>query len=264
MVLALAVVATAPAARATPPPTAQASGSDVVELTYPSIVKVPVARATRAMRRASRKIENDKPDEAARPLTVVRRQIAKAWRGAKYKIRTAPPPPAEDARSGRRASASGDGPTGPAYASPADTGFRVLTLQHDVAAELTQLLEDAPEASYDALATTLQFTLGARDVAIADIVRLAPPAPSDEDPDADDASVPARASGDGPVVTTFETLMPDVVPQLDDEIDAIQAITSDSPELTEQARALLGAAGMQIEQTKAVVNLQWPPVPPED
>jgi len=257
------VVAAAGAADAKAPPNADASGGDVVELTYPSIVRIPVGRTEQALKRATRKIENDKPQAAARPLKVVRRQMAKAWRGAKYKIRTTPPPPAEDARLRPRARSSGDGPTGPTYASPADSGFRVLTLQHDVAAEITQLLDGTPDAAFKALSITLQFTLDARDGAIQDILSLAPPGPSDDE-EADDARVPARASGGGPVVTTFDTVMPNVAPQLDDEIDAIESTKSDSPDLTAAGRGLLATAATQIGKTKSVVNSHWPPIPDED
>jgi hypothetical protein len=263
VIVALALAAAAPGAHAAPPP-AHASGGDVVELTYPSIVKNRVARTERALARAARKIENDKPDEAVRPLNVVRRKLAAAWRGAKYKIRTTPPPPpAEDARVRPRARTSGDGPTGPTYASPADTAFRVLTLQHDVAADVTQMIEDAPATIFQPLSETLSFTLDSRDGAIEDIVTLAPPAPSDDE-DAGDARVHARASGDGPVVTTFDTVMPNVPPQLDDEIELMEEMKSDSTDLTPDGRGLLDAAETQIGKTKAVVNATWPPIPPED
>jgi hypothetical protein len=262
--VALGLAAAAPAAVANAaPPKAHAAGGDVVELTYPSIVRIPVARAERALKRATRKIENDKPDAAARPLKLVRRQMAAAWRGAKYKIRTTPPPPADDARWRAQARSSGDGPTGPTYASPADSGFRVLTLQHDVAAEVAQLVDGAPDAGFGALGTTLSFALDSRDGAIQDILTLAPPAPSDDE-GADDARVRARASGDGPVVTTFDTVMPDVAPQLDDELDAIAGTKSDSPDLTAEGRGLLDAAEAQIGKTKTVVDTHWPPIPDED
>lgn len=259
----LGLAAAAPAAEAKAPPPAQAAGGDVVELTYPSIVRTHVTRAERAMERATRKIENDKPARAARPLKVVRRQVAAAWRGAKYKIRTAPPPPADDSRVAPRARPSGGGPTGPTYASPADTGFRVLTLQHDVAADLTQLVEDTPDTSLAAVSTTLQSMLDRRDRAIKDILALAPP-PTSDDEDADEARVQARASGGGPVVTTFATVMPNVTPQLDDEIDAIEGTKSDDGDLTARGRGLLDAAGAQIGKTKTVVNAHWPPIPDED
>jgi hypothetical protein len=68
-----------------------------------------------------------------------------AWRGAKHVIRTTPPPPAEE--DGVRARASGDGPTRPTYAAPADSAFAVLTLQHDVAAATLELIDGAHGAA---------------------------------------------------------------------------------------------------------------------
>ena len=262
--VALVLAAGAPSAQAAPPARAHASGGDVVELTYPSIVKNRVARTEKALARASRKIENDKPDEAVRPLAVVRRKLAAAWRGAKYKIRTTPPPPpADDARVHARARTSGDGPTGPTYASPADTGFRVLTLQHDVAVDVAQMLDDAPATLFQPISETLSFALDSRDGAIDDIATLAPPAPSDDE-GADDARVHARASGDGPVVTTFDTVMPNVPPQLDDETELMEEMKTDSTDLTPDGRGLLDASETQIAKTKAVVNTKWPPIPAED
>jgi hypothetical protein len=261
--VAIGIAAAAQAAEAKVPPQAHASGGDTVELTYPTIVRSRVARTERALERATRKIENDKPAAAAQPLKVVRRQMAAAWRGAKYKIRTEPPPVADEDRVSPGARASGDGPTGPTYASPADTAFRVLTLQHDVAGDLTQLIDGAPDAAFDALSRTLTFTLDNRDRAIKDILALAPPVPSDDE-GADEASVGARASGDGPVVTTFDTVMPNVSPQLDDELEAIDGTKSESTDLTDAGRSLLDAAEAQIGQTKTVVDTNWPPIPAED
>jgi len=239
---------------------AHAAGGDVVELTYPSIVQVRIGRTERALERATNKIEDGEVDKAAVTLKVVRRQMAAAWRGAKYVIRTAPPPPAaEDARV--RARKSGDGPVGPTYAAPAETGVRVLTLQHDVASGVAQLIDGSHGTGLNALSTTLYLTLDRRDQAIAYIASVAPPAP----PEAEDARVPARASqeeDDAP--PTFDVLMPTVVPQFDDEIQAIQGTEADATDLTAGGRRLLNAAAAQIGRTKNVVNTTWPPVPAED
>ena len=86
-----------------PPAKAKAAGGDAVELIYPSLVRVRVARTERALDRATRKIENGKPVKAATTLKVVRRQMAAAWRGAKYIIRTTPPPPPEEDLAGASA-----------------------------------------------------------------------------------------------------------------------------------------------------------------
>ena len=58
-----------------------------------------------------------------------------SWRGAKYVIRTTPPPPPDRGRAAR-ARKAGDAPVGPTYASPPETAMRVLELQHTVAAEV--------------------------------------------------------------------------------------------------------------------------------
>jgi hypothetical protein len=238
---------------------ARAAGSDVVELTYPSIVQVRVKRAERALDRATNKIEAGQNQKAAAKLKVVRRQTAAAWRGAKYVIRTTPPPPpAEDARVRVRAYVSGDAPAGGTYAGPADTAFRVLTLQHDIATATVGLIDGAHGAGLNALSTTLNLTNDRRHAAIKYIASVAPAPP------AEDARVRARAAGDAPVTAGFETVMPNVVPQVDDELQAIEGTTSDATDLTAGGRRLLDAAEAQVSKTKTFVNTTWPPVPQED
>ena len=143
--VAVGLVAASPAAADTPSAKAmaKAAGGDAVELTYPSIVQVRVNRTEKALERATKKIENGKPVEAATTMKVVRRQLGAAWRGAKYVIRTTPPPPPEEDADAAsvKAHKSGDGPMGPTYASPADTAFLVLSLQHEVATETVQLID---------------------------------------------------------------------------------------------------------------------------
>jgi len=193
---------------------------------------------------------------------VVRRQLAAAWRGAKYVIRTAPPPvPPEDlARVRRRASAAQE-EGGPTYASPAESGFAVLSLQHDVAAEVVQLIDGSHGAGLNALSKTLYLTLDRRDRAIQDIFTLAPPAPPEE-PDL--ARVRARASQEEGEVVTFDTVMPNTIAQFDDELQAIAGTEADATDLTAGGRKLLDRAATQVTATKARVNTLWPPVPPED
>jgi hypothetical protein len=247
------------AASAKAPATARAAGGDVVTPIYPSLVQTRVDRAERALRHATKRIENNKLDQAAASFKVVRRQMAAAWRGAKYVIRTTPPPPATEDRV--RAQASGGAPVGPTLASPADTGLLVLSLQHEVASDVIQLVDGAHGTGLGMLSRTLFFTLNRRDQAIQDILVLAPPAPP-----ADDARVRLRAhaSGGAPVVSTFDTVMPNVPPQLQDETQGIDGLKSDATDLTAGGRRLLNAAETQIEKTLGVVNTNWPPVPAED
>jgi hypothetical protein len=86
---------------------------------------------------------------------------------------------------------------------------------------------------------------------------VAPPAPPAED-------LRARRSQEEDAVPTFDTVMPNLGPQLDDELQAIEGTKSDATDLTAGGRRLLNAAGTQIGATKAFVGLHWPLLPPED
>jgi hypothetical protein len=255
LALAAGAVAVAPAAAQKPVPTAHASGGDVVATIYPSLVQTRVGRTNRALRRGVKQIENGNPTAAAASFKVVRRQMAAAWRGAKYIIRTTPPPPAADARVHARTSQS-NLVLGGTPASPADTGLQVLMLQHHVAATMIELVDGAHGTGLNALSTTLNFTLNRRDSALHDIVALVPPAPP-----ASDARVHAHASGTAPVVNTFDVLMPEYVPFLTDETQAIDGLKSDATDLTSGGRRLLTDAEDQIIGTTGFVNTTWPPVP---
>ncbi len=243
-------------ARPTAPP-AKAAGTPTIELIYPSIVQVRIGRTERALERATKRYEDGDAALAAPTLKVVRRQLAAAWRGAKYVIRTTPPPPPTEDRAvpRRRAKASGD-PVGPTYATPAETAFAVLSLQHDVAAATVQLVDGAHGAGLTALGTTLFLALDRREAAIEDIHILAPPPPPIED------RVRGRVSQDEEAPVGFETVMPNTIGQFDDELQAIEGTKSDATDLTAGGRRVLSAAGPQILRTKATVNTYWPPIPP--
>jgi hypothetical protein len=256
LALVAGVVAASPAAAAAKPaPAAHVSGGDVVTFIYPSLVQTRVNRTKRALQQAVKQTENGLPVKAAASLKVVRRQMSSAWRGAKYIIRTTPPPPAAEARVGGHA--SGVPPVGAVSAAPADSGYLVLTLQHRVAAAMIQLVDGAHGTGLAAISTTLNFANDRRDQAIKDIVALAPPAP----PAA--ARVHAHASGTAPVLDTFDVLMPNIPPQIDDERQAIEGLKSDAPDLTAGGRLLLNDAETQITATEAFVNATWPPIPAE-
>ena len=257
------LVAASPAgAESKPAAKAKAAGSPTVELIYPSLVRPRIARAQRALERATERYESGSPLDAVPTFKVVRRQLGSAWRGTRYIIRTTPaPPPEEDlARVRRKARASGD-PVGPTYATPPDTAFAVLSLQHDVAAEITQLIDGSHGTGLAALSKTMFYALDLRNKAIQDIRTFAPPAPPPEDL----ARVRARKSQEeddaGP---TFDTVMPNTIAQFDDELQAIDGTKSDATDLTAGGRRLLNRASTQITGTKATVNTVWPPIPPED
>ena len=180
-----------------------------------------------------------------------------ARRQVRHPHRPAAGPARGPARS--RARASQDDAVGPTYAAPAETGFAVLSLQHDVAAAVVQLIDGSHGTGLKALSTTLYLTLDRRDRAIQDIKALAPPPPPRTG--AEDL---ARASQDEEAPVGFETVMPNTIGQFDDETQAIEATKSDATDLTAGGRRLLNAAGIQIAATKNTVNTIWPPVVPED
>jgi hypothetical protein len=257
LAIAAGLVAAAPvaAAQASPSPKATASGSDVVAVVYPSIVNVRLGRTERALDRAGKRIDKGDVAGAATTFKVVRRQMGAAWRGAKYVIRTTPPAPAPEDRQAARGAAID--PPGSTYATPPETAFAVLSLQHEVSSQVAQLIDGAHGTGLAALSTTLNFTNDRRDQALRYILSVAPPVPPEE-PDL------ARASQDEEAGPTFDTVMPNVGPQLDDELQAIEGTKSDATDLTAGGRRLLNAAGQQITATKAFVNLNWPIVAPED
>jgi hypothetical protein len=261
LALAASLVAVSPAsADAKAPAKAKASGGDAVELIYPSIVRPRIGRTERALERATRKIENGKTVESATTLKVVRRQLAAAWRGAKYVIRTAPPPPpAEDARV--RARKSGDAPVGPTYATPPDTAFRVLTLMHDVSSELIGLVDGSHGTGLNGLSTTLNLVDDRRDQALQYILTVEPPVP----PEAEDARARARSSQEEEdAAPTFASVLPNLNPQLDDELQAYAGTLADATDLTAGGRRVLNAGQAQVTRTKAFVTANWPLLPPED
>jgi hypothetical protein len=263
LAIAVGLVAASPAAAADSKPSAKAkaAGAPTVELIYPSIVRARIARTQRALERATERYESGSPLDAVPTFKVVRRQLASAWRGARYVIRTTPaaPPPEDLARVHRKARASGD-PVGPTYATPPDTAFAVLSLQHDVAAEVTQLVDGSHGTGLAALSKTLFLALDRRDQAIQDIKTLAPPAPPPEDL----ARVRARKSQEEDAGPTFDTVMPNTIAQFDDELQAISGTQIDATDLTAGGRRLLNRASAQVTATKATVNTIWPPIPPED
>ena len=65
-------------------------------------------------------------------------------------------------------------------------------------------------------------------------------------------------------MTTFDQLMPNVLVQLDDELQAIQGMQSEATYLPTAGRQVLQSAETKISASKRFVNAHWPPVPPED
>ena len=226
------------------PPVAHASGGDAGPLIYPSIVNVRLVRAQAALDRAAEWVDQGKPASAVIHLNAARSNMSQAWLAAKYVIETAPPPVAES---------SGDAPVGPAFASPEETGFAVLTLQHTVATSAIGLLNAADATLLPNLRTTVKAAIKARNQAIAYIHSIAPPPPPDN----------ASASGD-PVVSGWGTLMPGLIPFLDDEIQQAKGTLALTPTLSASVKAFLRGVRLSLVDTRDTVNQFWPPVPTDD
>jgi hypothetical protein len=224
---------------------ANSAGSDAPP-TLPSIVRVRIARGTKALEHAGDYVDRDLPDRAVASLLNARRNMYAAWRGARYVIEHPPPaPPAEDARaSSPRAHASDDDAVGTVYASPEETGFAVLGFQHTVATEAYGLLDDAKGVLRDALSTTMFAALDRRDASIAYIHALPVPDPEAELPEG---------------TITWDMLMPGLIPDLDDELQDVEGLLEHGA-LTPGEKRIMNEADAQILRTERNVNLFWPPV----
>jgi hypothetical protein len=259
------LVAALPAAAGAAPAHAQANhhrahaaGGDAPP-TLPSIVRVRITRGEASLARAGDYVDRDMPDKAVASLLNARRNMYAAWRGAKYVIENAPPPVAEEGAFHRgKAHASGGAPAGTAYADPPTTGVAVLGYQHDVATAAYGLLDGAKGALRDSVSTTIFAALDRRDAAIAYIHTLPPPPAAD----AGFHRGKAHASG-GAVVGGFSTLMPGIVPDLDDELQQIKGLISGGA-LTTGEKRIMNLAQLQVFNTEQTVNTFWPPVPAAD
>lgn len=263
-VVAAGLVAAAPAGAAAPP-TAQMSGGDVPP-PLPSLVQTRLTRVENALETLTEDVNEVDGVHGTKTAKVVRRQLAAAWRGAKYYITHAPAPPADDARthSARkgvrvrdlapkvRAKISQDDAV--VIADPVTTAMAVFNEFHNVSSTAIELTDGARVPVLDALSRTLFLTLDRRDKAIADVKLLAPPVP----PEAEDASVHAKAAQEEGAVT-FDVTMPGLILFLDDEIQHIDGLTTDATDLRPGGSRILAKGRAQIVQTEATINAAWPP-----
>src|SRR5215207_8819244 len=263
-VLAAGLAAAAPAGAAAAP-TAQMSGGDVPP-PLPSLVQTRLTRVENALERLTEDVNDVDAVHAPKAGKVVRRQLAAAWRGARYYVAHPPAPPADDARvhSARggvrvrdlapkvRAKIAGDGVV--VIADPVTTAMAVFDEFHNVSTTVIELTDGARVPVLDAMSKTLYLSLDRRDKAIADVQTLAPPPP----PEAEDAGVHAKAAQEEGVVT-FDTTMPGLTMWLDDEIQHIDGLTSDATDLRPGGSRILTKARAQIARTEATINSIWPP-----
>src|SRR3954447_13739970 len=261
-------LAAAPSAMAAEPsPVAHASGGDAPPI-VPSLIQTRITRTENALERLTRYVDNSEPDKVVTVGKVIRRQTAAAWRGAKYYLRTAPPPVADDARvesrSNRRLMG---GAVGPVVADQFTSAVAVFSLAHDVSAEAIELTDGAHGNTLAGLSRTLFWTLDKRDVMVQDAKAFEPAAP----PEAlrarsRAARAAASSAGDrtlkgGAVGGSFAPLMPEVTMGLDDEMQHIDGLRSDATDLDARGKSILRQAETQILFTERTINTIWPPVP---
>src|SRR3954447_8281838 len=260
--LVAALAAAAPAA-AQAAPVAHAAGGDAPP-TIPSVIQTRITRTENALDRLTEYVDDGDVAGVTRTGKTIRRQMAAAWRGAVWYLKN--PPPAAGGEDLARAEAqslkahakavgrqrkarahAAGGAVGAVVADPPTAMMAVFQLQHEAAATMAELTDGARVPVLDAMSRTLFFTLDGRDKAITTAHSLEPP-PDPEGEGGEDA--PA----------TIATVMPQVVPLLDDEMQQIRALQSDATDLRPGGKIILRAALVQTVLTELTINTIWPPV----
>jgi hypothetical protein len=237
-------------------PAAHAAGGDPPPI-IPSLIQTRITRTEKALDRLSEYVDNQDSTSVVKVSKVIRRQTTAAWRGAKYYLRTAPPPVAADAAyRPRTRSLHGGAPVAPVVADQYTTAVAVFGLAHEVSAQAIELTDGAHGNTLSALSRTLFWTLDKRDTMVQDAKSFDAPPPA--------ARAPARSlKGTAAAGGAFAPLMPQVTQQLDDEIQAVDGLQSDAVDLRPRGKTILRQAKAQIVLTERTINTIWPPAPPE-
>jgi hypothetical protein len=244
-----ALIAVAPAvggsssARQSAVPPAQAAGGDVAPI-LPSIVNTRIVRAEAALSSATSDADQNQPAQGAVALAAAVSNLGAAWNAEKYVIKTTPPPPASDAFP------DGTGAAGPTYAGPEDTGFAVLTAQHDAIAAAVSLAETTNATLQKSLLSAISAEQAAILAEVKYIHSIAPAPPAQDG---------AEANG-GLVASTWSTVMPGYVAVLDDEIQQIKGRLT-LRKFPAVVTTALNSARLEAADTKSLVNKYWPPLP---
>jgi hypothetical protein len=272
-VTAAGLVAASPAAAATHGVPAHLSGGDAPPV-VPSLIQTRITRTENALDRLTKYVDNNQPVKVVAVGKVIRRQTAAAWRGAKYYLRTAPPPVAGDAMARpRKLRTLKGGAVGPVVADQYASAVAVFGLAHDVTAQAVELTDGAHGNTLAGLSKTLFWTLDKRDVMVTDAQSFEPPAPpADGLARARGRSLKAITSGNGAgreykgglVAAGFAALMPQVTQGLDDEMQHIDGLRSDATDLDARGKSTLRQGETQILFTERTINTIWPPVPADD
>jgi hypothetical protein len=269
--LALAVPGVA-AAQPTGGPVAHSAGGDAPPLS-PAVVGVPISRTAESLDKAADAIDEGKGATAAGPLRASRRNLIRSYKGAKYLIANAPPPPAEDARAASRkfskmarrairaarndnqrgwinAQASQDDAVGPVFADTPTAVFSVLTSQYSAATAAVGMLPDTAGNLLNRVKTTVNTAVVLRNRLVTIIHNAAPPEPPE------DARARAAQDEEG---TTFDVLMPGLSVLIGDELQQMQALAADTS-APAASRAVLGNIIAADTQVLSKINTWWPPV----
>lgn len=275
----LALALPAAAAQAEPAaPVAHTAGGGAPALD-PPIVGVPITRTQAALGNAADAIDAGQGADAVGPLTAARRYLIRSYKGAKYLIANAPPPPAASDGSANprkfirlarrsirasqggaaakpgwiRAQTSGAEGGGPAFADGPTAVFDVFTSQFNAATAAVGMLPDTQGNLLTKVQTTLNTAVILRNRLVKIVHAAEPPAPP-----ASDGRVHARASG-AEGGSTFGAVMPGLIVLLDAELQQMQATAEDTsvPSASRAALTKVIAADQQIEN---LVNQWWPPV----
>ena len=239
---------------------AHAAGSDGPPPVLPSIVNRRINRGEKALDRAGDYVDREMPDKAVVSLRNARRNMYVAWRNAVDVVENAPPPPpAEAGRVHHIVPIRKHAHKSATYLGPEETAVAVLNFQHDVATAAFDLVDGAKGTLRDAVSTTMFAALNRRDKAIVYIHNRPVPPPGAE---AGRVHVRAHASDDD-APPSFATLMPGIVPDLDDELGQIRGILRGGA-LTPGEKRILSLAKSQDLETKDQVNTWWPPLPVGD
>jgi hypothetical protein len=250
------------------------AGSDAPSLD-PPIVGVPIQRTAIALSNAADAIDAGNGAQAIGPLTASRRYLIRSYKGAKWLIANAPPPPADDgsanpqlkfrrlarravrgAGSGGhggwiRAQASGAEGGGPAFADGPTAVFDVFTSQFNAATAAVGMAPDVKGNLLNRVQATLNTAVVLRNRLVKIVHTAAPPPP------AGDGRVHARAA-DAPA-DPWGAMMPGLNVLIDAELQMMQA-TADDTSVPQASRAALTNAIAADKQIEALVNQWWPPV----
>ena len=264
VVIAAGLVAAAPATAATGHRHAPAhlAGGDLPPI-IPSIVQTRITRTENALERMTEYVDDLDAAKTTRVAKVIRRQTAAAWRGAKYYLRTAPPPIDEDAlrpRGTRSRSLKGDSAL-PVIADQFTTAIAVFGLVHDVSAGTIEMTDGAHGNTLAAMSRTMFWTLDKRDKMVQEAHAFEPPAEPEDRPAQRSGTRQLRQDDE---TVGFAALMPEVTQGIDDELQHIDGLQADATDLRPRGKTILRQAEAQTIFTERTINTLWPPAPPED